>query len=132
MACLPTKTSGELEFVHAMCTRTRPFAECRGPLLRVVLWPFRVFTLEHIFDLQQASDTLWDGYCEDSPAGVLFELCGAHWIDLVTLCGLRARLCKRPDWNSEARHLLDDVCAAAAWDVKEIANMFAWQRERLT
>lgn len=132
MACLPTEVRDELEFVHAMCGRSPDQGECRGPLLRLVFWPYRLFVLENILDCQSASDLLWDGFSGDRPQGVHFELCAAHWMDLVILCALQARRYRRQDWLNEAQHLLDGVCSTAGWDPKEIANMFAWQRERLT
>lgn len=130
MACLPTETRGELEFVHALLARD--LGQCRGPLLRIAFWPYRVFVLEQIMDSSLASDVLWDGFQEDGCLGVHFELCGAHWIDLAVLLLLRAMQYRRLDWSDEADQLLENVCASAGWDSKEISNMIAWQSERLT
>lgn len=132
MACLPTHTPGELEFVHALVARRCPVAECCGPLLRIAFWPYRVFVLEHLMDSPDASDLLWDGFMSDGAVGIHFELCGAHWMDLVAVCQLRAAQYRRSDWGGQADQLLVDVCTTAGWDPKEILNMMAWQRERLT
>lgn len=130
MACLPTETRGELEFVQAL--HDREAGRCRGPLLRLGFWPYRIFVLEHILDSQEASDILWDGFREDGCVGVHFELCGAHWLDLATLCAVRSRQYRRKDWVGEAEILMREICQSAQWDVREMANMFAWQRQRLT
>lgn len=132
MACLPTEVSDELDFIHALMRRTSSFSQCCGPLLRIAFWPYRVFVLEHVLNSQQASDMLWDGFLEDGCVGVHFELCGAHWMDLAGLCQFRARQYRRDDWSTEAEQLLRDICVTARWDPKEILNMIAWQRERLT
>lgn len=132
MACLPTHTPGELEFVLSLTTRQRAIGQCRGPLLRIAFWPYRVFVLEHVLDSKIASDLLWDGFCDDGCKELRFELCGAHWMDLASLCQVRADQYRRVDWSAQAGQLLRDVCQAAGWDEKEILNMIVWQRERLT
>lgn len=132
MACLPTQDHRELEFVSSLSSRDPEIGECRGPLLQLAFWPTKVFVLEHIFNSQAASDTLWEGFCGDRCVGVHFELCGAHWLDLAALVGLRAAQYRRSDWTGEAHNLLAEICHAASWDPKEIANMFAWQRQKLT
>lgn len=141
MACTPTHDRTELDFVLSLATRTKEIGECRGPLLALALWNWRAVSLEHIFDSAAASDVLWSGMQEDLPPPVpapkalgtiQFSLCAAHWIDLACLCWMRSRQYRRSDWKSEADQLLHDTCVAAGWDEKEIVNMFAWQRARLT
>lgn len=132
MVCLPTETPTELEFIQALVRRRRVINECQGPLLRIAMWPYRVFLLESILDSSIASDMLWSGHCNDGCMGVHFELCGAHWMDLVILCEVRAFQYNRRDWQAEAEQLHIDVCRAGGWDPKEMLNMIMWQRERLT
>lgn len=132
MACRDTETTDELSFVQALHTRNREVGECRGPLLRLGLWSWRVFSLEQIFDSQAANDVLWAGMHEDGQLGIHFSLCAAHWMDLAALCWMRAQQHRRSDWHEEANQLLSEICVTAGWDVKEIVNMFAWQQARLT
>lgn len=146
MACTPTHDRTELDFVLSLATRTKEIGECRGPLLTLALWNWRAVSLEHIFDSAAASDVLWSGMQEQGlsstkgfgPAkgfgsGIIhFSLCAAHWVDLACLCWMRSRQYQRSDWKTEADQLLHDTCVAAGWDEKEIVNMFAWQRARLT
>lgn len=132
MTCLPTEACDELSFVRAVSARSPQVDQCAGPSLRISFWPYRVFILEHILASKEASDILWDGFREDDQHGVHFELCAGHWMDLATVCGLRARQYRRADWADQAQILLGQVCTVAGWDAKEIANMFAWQRLRLT
>lgn len=128
MACEPTPARGELEFVQALLARER-LGECRGPLLPLVLTRMTVFQLETMSASQMVTDLLWDGHQQ---FGNLFQLCAAHWVDIATLAGFRARSSGRLDWQSEAERLLRAVCTAASWDAKEISNMFSWQRQFLT
>lgn len=132
MPCTPTETKGELEFVQALLTRSRVEGQCRGPLLRLAMWSWRVLTLEQIFDSPAASDVLWQGVHDDGIMGIHFSLCAAHWLDLACLCWMRAHTQDRADFNAEAEQLLRDVCDTAGWDAKEIVNMFAWRHARLT
>lgn len=130
MACLPSQTCNELEFVSALLSRAH--GQCRGPLMRFAFGPYRVFALEHIMDSAVASDVLWDGFQGEGPDGVHFELCAAHWVDLAALCELRSLQYRRVDWHETAESLMDKLCASAGWDPKEISNMIAWKSERLT
>jgi hypothetical protein len=141
MACTPTHDLSELDFVLSLATRTKEIGECRGPVLTLSLWNYRALSLEHIFDSAAASDVLWSGMQEDhlpvaeglqAPGTIHFSLCAAHWVDLACLCWMRSRQYRRGDWKLEADQLLHDTCVAAGWDEKEIVNMFAWQRARLT
>jgi hypothetical protein len=146
MVCTPTHDLTELDFVLSLTTRTKEIGECRGPLLELALWNWRALTLEHIFDSPAASDILWAGMQEQDisvtkgfrPAkkfgsGIIhFSLCAAHWVDLACLCWMRSRQHRDPEFKAEADQLLRDTCEAAGWDEKEIGNMFAWQRARLT
>lgn len=136
MACTPTHDLTELDFVLSLTTRTKEIGECRGPVLDLGLWNWRALTLEHIFDSPAASDILWAGMHEDRLRKRLgfihFSLCAAHWVDLACLCWMRSRQYRDADFKAEADQLLRDTCEAAGWDEKEIGNMFAWQRARLT
>lgn len=129
MACEPTPERGELDFVQALLSRQN-FSECRGPLLVLILKRFSLFQLELMCSSTMVSDRLWGGY----QPGVrdVYQLCAAHWVDIATVAGYNARSSGRADWQSEALGLLRAVCEAASWDVKEISNMFAWQRQFLT
>lgn len=132
MVCVGTQACTELEFVHALLTRTRDdptsTGQCRGPLITIRLLPFRPFSLDRILGSKAAVALLWSGY----EMGSEFTLCAAHWLDLACLCWMRAQKEGRREWGQEAQDLLDDLCAAASWDPKEIVNMFMWQRARLT
>lgn len=130
MACLPTPTHGELEFVHELVTRD--LGQCRGPLLRITFRPYRVSLLELIMNSTAASDVLWDGFQGESYHGLHFERCAAHWMDLAALCGLRAAQYRRVDWSTTADRFMENVCTTAGWDTKEIVNLIAWQGEKLT
>lgn len=131
MACSPTDAATELDFVKALHTRTRDHGQCRGPLLTLFLWSWQLETLEHIFDSEPACDVLWGGF-QPSLTTSGFQLCAAHWFDLACLTWARALQHSRPDWSAQAEVLLKDLCDVAGWDAKEIVNMFAWQRARLT
>lgn len=132
MTCTASKADDELEFVVSLHTRSRAVGECRGPLLTIEVSPWRVFSLEQIFDSQAATDVLWDGHLSFEIHGTAFKLCAAHWLDLAALVWMRSRQQRRADWHAEADQLLRDVCIAARWDPKEIVNMFQWQATRLT
>lgn len=132
MSCTPTSTPTELDFVQALYSRLSTDYSCAGPLVHMSLWPWRVFTLERIFDNAEASDLLWSGFLSDGYVGVHFSLCAAHWMDLACLTWIRATQSGRPDSASEAQALAQDLCFSAGWDVKEIVNMLAWRRARLT
>lgn len=131
MACTSTDSMTELGFVHAL--NQRRSGECAGPIVQLTLWSWRVFQLERVFSSPAASDVLWSGFDgEADPYGLTFGLCCAHWIDLACLVWARALLRYRADWARAAEELLQDLCIGAHWDPKEIVNMFAWQRARLT
>jgi hypothetical protein len=122
----------ELDFVLALHTRHRNLTACCGPLLCVQISPWRAHGLEQIFDSDTASELLWSGHHSAEEYGTSFTLCGAHWLDLTALALLRSRQHSQADWHAEADQLLREVCASAAWDPKEIVNMFQWQGTRLT
>ncbi len=125
--CVQGDKMTELEFVQALTSRN-PGGECDGPILRITLSPWRLFSLEQCFSSQRATELLWDNHHEDRCLGMHFSLCAAHWFDLCALGWLRAGQNRRSDWASEAEYLLKSLCDAAGWDAKEIVNMFAWQR----
>src|ERR1044072_4945472 len=131
MACVLTADRSELEFVRGLTRRAGP-GDCLGPLVRLLLCPERVFLLERIFDSQAASDTLWSGYRQDTGQTLEFVLCAAHWLDLACFVWARGFQHRRRDVAQDAKDLLQAVCFGAQWDAKEIVNMFAWQRARLT
>jgi hypothetical protein len=131
MACKPTNSLSELQFVQALLRRSC-HGECQGPALHLVLDPQRVFRLDRIMQSNVASDVLWSGFIADSAAGPEFALCAAHWFDLACLAWARAIQFNKLNWSAEAEDLLQDLCFVAQWDAKEIVNMFAWQRARLT
>lgn len=130
MACVSTGPLTELEFVKALNLRNH--GSCAGPVVRLTLQPWRVFLFERVFDSPIASDVLWSGFEGDTAHGPEFGLCAAHWIDLACLAWARALERYRVDWVRAAEQLLQDLCISAQWDPKEIVNMFAWQRARLT
>ena len=132
MPCTAKEAATELEFVQQLCARRPHVNECCGPLLTIAFPTTGVFVLEHILDSGAASDLLWDGFLPDRHVDVYFRLCAGHWIDLTGLCVWRAKQFARSDWHGIAENLMNEVCQAASWDAKEIANMFAWQRLRLT
>jgi hypothetical protein len=132
MACVSSDVRGEWEFVQSLTSRNPSVDQCRGPVVAVALPPYRVFVLEHIFSSRSASDLLWAGLDEDLEPRFHFLLCAAHWLDLAALCVLRAHQCDHEDWAEEGDQIVRDVCRVVKWDTREIANMFAWQRERLT
>ena len=88
MACTgDTKTMSELDFVLSLHTRHKNIPGHCGPLLTIELSPWRVFTLEHIFDSDAATELLWDGHESGEKYGTAFTLCGGHWLDLAALAG---------------------------------------------
>lgn len=134
MSCTPTSDTGELEFVLSLHSRTKEGAECRGPLVTLPLLE-RVFLFDRIFDSPAATALMWGGFHDGPPdMGYRFDftLCAAHWLDLACLIWMRARQQDSADFHLEADELLRDICTASGWDVKEIVNMFQWQRARLT
>lgn len=132
MPCQAAPPSTELDFVLALHTRHRKMPACCGPLLTIEMSPWRVFTLEQIFDSEAATELLWEGHHDGQQLGTSFSLCGGHWLDLAALVWMRSQEHQRTDWYGEADQLLQDVCTAAHWDPKEIINMFRWQGTRLT
>lgn len=137
MSCTATSDTSELDFVLALHTRTKELGECRGPLLALNLAEDRVFTLAKIFQSRSADDLLWAGHRGEEqrwlgPGMLLFQLCGAHWLDLACLVWMRCQQQDSVEIFMEAEHLMREVCQTAGWDAKEIVNMFQWQRARLT
>lgn len=133
MACTADNpATNEFEFVRDVHTRTREFGECRGPLLRLSFSAWRLAVLEDAFESETAHELLWAGFHPEHADAMDFTVCAVHWMDLSCLVWLRARRFGRADWHAEADQLLRDACSAAGWDPKEIVNMFAWQRARLT
>jgi len=133
MACLSTGDCNELEFVQALLHRS-PDGECTGPDVTLRLWIGQVTLLERIFDSQVASDVLWSGFVKrnDDTLCLYFNLCAAHWFDLGAFAWARGYQKASSEWVLLAEDLLQDLCREVAWDAKEIANLFAWRRTRLT
>jgi hypothetical protein len=132
MACQSTGALGELDFAHSLLSRDHDLNDCTGSLIMMGFWSYQVFLLEHIFESKSASDLLWAGFTGDGADCVQFELCCAHWFDLAVLVELRAAQHRRKDWADQAARLFQCLCALAGWDAKELLNMVAWTRERLT
>lgn len=93
----------------------------------------RLHALEEAFQSQRASELLWGALVPRSDGDWLtFLLCAVHWMELASLIAVRAHQYLRGDWLSESSALLHEICDAAAWDPKEIANLLTWQRVQLT
>lgn len=135
MACLSEAYCTELGFVQALLGRSSE-GECKGPSVTLALATARVLYLERIFDSQIATDVLWSGYEERGDDDLLYQvrftLCAAHWFDLGAFAWARGYQKSRPDWINCGEELLQDLCREVAWDPKEIANLLAWRRTRLT
>jgi hypothetical protein len=132
MACRQSTALSELEFVHALMGRDEELTQCKGAVIGIELWSYKVHVLEEIFDSQVASDLLWDGFTGDGGKVITFQLCCAHWFDLAVLIELRAAQHCEPAYHHVAAQLLMALCHEAGWDPKELLNMVAWSRERLT
>lgn len=132
MPCNSSTAMTEFEFVRVFQQPDKDARHCRGPVLAVHLSPERVFVLERVFDGSSASDLLWFGFRRDAGGCLVFELCAAHWFYLASYIYAVAVAGYRLDWAHLAEGLIHDLCVSASWDVKEIANMFAWRRARLT
>lgn len=98
----------------------------------MVLVSDRVLVIDDLFDSEGASEILWSGFHFDYGEGFEFRMCGGHWLDLICFMWVRAQQRSDTGWMLYAGDLLQDLCFVARWDVKEIVNMFAWQRSRLT
>lgn len=132
MACVPTGAMDELGFAQALALRDQQIGQCRGQLIRMTFWSYKIFVLEQILDAEAASDVLWQGFVGDTTDGITFELCCAHWFDLAVLTELRAVQYQREDWFEASSRLFESLCSLVGWDAKELVNMVAWSRERLT
>lgn len=130
MACVPTNAVSELEFVKSLPGRGDEI--CAGPRLRMAVAADQVWEMDRIFDSELAHEVLWSGFEHDSGVGLEFALCAAHWLDLIALFWVRSLQQGLRESEVQARVLLRDLCFIARWDAKEIVNMLAWQRLRLT
>jgi hypothetical protein len=106
---------------------------CAGPLIELSLWSWQVYQLERIFEgSQQYSDLLWSGFVTDRYVGICYQLCVAHWFDLVCKIGQLAYRFQRRDWAMQSGSLLSDLCYVVGWDLKEVANLISSLGARLT
>lgn len=131
MPCEQSSSMNELEFFGRF--RGREDGCCLGPVIKFSLGSWQIYQLERIFQgSSRHSDLLWSGFVGDSHAGILFELCAAHWFDLIWFIGLMAFRHRRRDWAIQSGSVLCDLCYAAGWDRKEVANLITSMGVRLT
>lgn len=130
MPCEQCSDMNELEFFDQM--RDRDDRCCLGPLIKLSLWSWQVYQLERIIQGARHSDLLWSGFVTDRYVGIHFELCAAHWFDLIWFAGVMAHRHRRRDWAVQSGSLLCDLCYAAGWDQKEVANLITRMGVRLT
>lgn len=128
MACVGSGPCSEFDFVRAM-PRRRTIEQCCGPLLALIISSARLETIEESITDTESHDRLMAGFDPHCPAGLLFELCAAHWMDVSFVAGCEAGRHNRRDWFWAATALLRQICSTADWDPKEISNLIAWQRQ---
>jgi hypothetical protein len=121
-----------LAFFREVSNGRSPAGSCLGPEITMSLWSWQVGQLERIFQGAPHSDLLWSGYVNVKSVGLEFQLCAAHWFDLVWYAGLAAFRDNRRDWAAQSGMLLTDLCLAAGWDHKEVANLITNMGARLT
>jgi len=119
----------EWEFFRA--TRTREPDGCCGPLLKLEISDQQFHRIDEAINDGRARDllTLQD---DESPQPLWFLLCAAHWMDLIYVVGVKAVTQQEAVWFNTATVLLVQVCQAAGWDPKEVANLVKWRILSLT
>lgn len=130
MSCEQSASVNELEFFAQI--RRRPTGHCLGQLITLSLWSWQVYQLERIFQDGPHSELLWSGFVDDRYVGIQYQLCAAHWFDLLWFAGLMAYRDNRRDWAVQAGSLLSDLCYVAGWDRKEVSNLITGMGARLT
>lgn len=130
MAVCTGQRQTELQFIQA--SRGRATAECGGPLLVLSLSLAQLSVLN-----DAASDAaiarLWVASAGvNAHRGLDFQLCAAHWMDLIYWCGIHSALLECPASFTLACALIRALAQAAGWDMRELANLLAWQRVALT
>jgi hypothetical protein len=119
------------EWAYVASLRYREIDACWGSLLRLTLPAESIALLEHSFQNTDAFERMWSGLQPDDTE-LTFVLCAAHWMDLSYLSGVHGRQYQRGSWSQVATDLLHEICRAAGWDAREIANQVVWQRVLLT
>lgn len=130
MSCDPGPAMNELEFFRHL--HLRGGRQCGGQLIALSWFTWQVHQLERTIQDQCFSDLLWSGFVSDQYIGVQFSLCAAHWFDLVWYIGLLAHQRDNREWALRSGALLSDLCFAASWDQKEVANHVTSLGARLT
>lgn len=131
MPCEQCSDMNELEFFGQF--RRRQDGCCLGRLIKFSLGSGSIYQLERSFEgSPRHSDLLWSGFVGDHHVGIIFELCAAHWFDLIWFIGLMAFRHRRRDWAGQSGSLLRDLCYAAGWDEKEVSNVITSMGARLT
>lgn len=131
VACVGTGSISEFDFVRSLYRRE--IEECAGPLVSLSFGATVLAVLEETFYSEHEYDLVWAGaVITHSGERLGFELCAAHWLDVSYRAGVRGRRLRRADMSGLASALLNGTCRASDWDLKEIANLFTWQRVTLT
>ncbi len=131
MGCTDASALTELEFVHEL--RGLALDACAGPLVTLPLVAYRLEIVEASLTHEWQHHKLWDAFLvRTDDDRMLFQLCVAHWMALAYIVRYAAVRVNDAHRFNESVTLERQVCQAVGWDVKEIHNMIAWQRVRLT
>lgn len=132
VSCVENGRIGEAEFVEIYCDRQRPSARCAGARHTKSFVPWRLADIEDAIGTGLMHGVLWSNFEPWHTGRLTFTLCALHWMDLATAVTIGAYLFGQTLWIDEAVRLIRDTCHGVGWDLKEISNMFVWQRVPLT